>query len=371
MDARYAEFLRDDPSFETRVGRLAGLLTPDPKGITLLAMEPDVAYGRLDLYQRVTHVAGGLMPPSGHVWRYLDGDYGMPGLLHQTGAVRQAPDKTYVKTVFGAEIGDALAARGIRLSASLRTRSRSLTRILGEWRPRKDTPITPPYGAYIVIGLLMSQPDRTLSMIEVTKSCPEISKGAVQRVVYSLGEAGIITYEPGHGMDKARVGANASTPLVWRELVSPIGTIAEDGNADGIPDFSFPLRAYREDPTRMQHDVQDLLTIYERERTMAPPSSTNIDQILLSLAERHTFSHLEAVRQVNMERLAADKNAVPDEAVQKRLDRLLEEGKLVETRRGACPVYRSSGPTPEAERRRVETFLAEYRRVREAQGETF
>ena len=139
MESKYAGFLEANPTFQERVEAFtSGLLTPDPKPVVLWSMEERVSYTVGELHQQVKEFVGDRLPISyPAMWSYCRGTGQHPSVLERFGFVANEMDGVisgpfaFEKTAAGADFGDAIAARAMRLCGRLTSKYRSLLRIFG------------------------------------------------------------------------------------------------------------------------------------------------------------------------------------------------------------------------------------------------
>ena len=131
--AKYKLFREKNPDFKSRVEAiLNGILSPDPKGIALQAMDPRKAYTKTELYENVLEFCGlneEEFPLTDSMWVYFNGNprQRRKGSLKEIGAVvelKVKPKRTryaktyaiaYQKTDAGKDFGDPAIALGTYL----------------------------------------------------------------------------------------------------------------------------------------------------------------------------------------------------------------------------------------------------------------
>lgn len=202
MDSKYSGFLEDNPTFQDRVEALtSGLLTPDPKAVTLWSMEPDVSYTVGELHRQVKEFAGGALPISyAAVWSYCRGNGRWPGALEKFGLVTNEMNEgtlgpfAFAKTPAGADFGDAIAARALWLCGKLRSRYRSLLRIFGAPHKNGAAKARRGFAVYRVVKLLAEQPERVYRKTDIA-DLTGVSMNVLVLALNTLGRAGAINYE--------------------------------------------------------------------------------------------------------------------------------------------------------------------------------
>jgi hypothetical protein len=209
MNPKYSDFLERNPTFQERIEAFtSGILTPDPKVITLWSMEPGSFYTQGELYSRVKEFAGGGFPicrPA--VWSYCNGHPGqVEGSLYTVGAVVKDEIEiietgegplvtvTYAKTPAGEDFGDAIAARALRVSRKLSSRYRSMARIFGGTNKSKKAKLRKGFAVYKVVKLLAQNPRKEYRALDIEVETKLPTK-ALSDTLNSLGDAGIIDYE--------------------------------------------------------------------------------------------------------------------------------------------------------------------------------
>jgi len=210
---KYKLFKKANPDFQSRIEAFtSGILTPDPKGITLWSMDPLRAYTQLELYLSVCSFSGcepetrefPLMRRS--VWQYCNGK-GRGGSLEKIGAVVKLKVKRrgnkyvtgYQKTDAGEDFGDAIVARGTYLVNRFSERRNkpnlySLWKILGGPSKSERVGHRRGYAVYKIIKLLYENEGEKLTCSEIAKEA-KIATITCSHVLNDLGNVGVIDYK--------------------------------------------------------------------------------------------------------------------------------------------------------------------------------
>lgn len=202
MDSKYSGFLEANPSFQERVEAFtSGLLTPDPKLVSLWSMEEGVSYTAGELYYQVKEFVGDRLPicrPA--MWSYYRGADRCPGPLKKFGFVANELDEavagpvTFEKTPVAADFGDALAARALWLSGKLTSKYRSMLKIFGGPQKNEDAKSRRGFVVYKVVKLLAEQPENVFRTTDVA-DLTGISATILTLALNTMAEAGTIDYE--------------------------------------------------------------------------------------------------------------------------------------------------------------------------------
>ena len=221
--AKYKLFREKNPDFKSRVEAiLNGILSPDPKGIALQAMDPREIYTVTELYENVLEfcdVSEEEFPLSvDGVWGYFYGHSSRrrEGSLKEIGAVvelKVKPKRTryaktyataYQKTDAGKDFGDPAVALGTYLVNEFEKKKNkvkygSLQRILGSPHKSKDARARRGYGVYKIVELLAKNSDSEFRWKDIAKELKEeLDESTVSSILNSLGEAGVVDYKSPH-----------------------------------------------------------------------------------------------------------------------------------------------------------------------------
>lgn len=202
MDLKYSGFLEVNPTFQDRVEAFtSGLLTPDPKLVSLWSMEDGVSYTEGELYRQAEKFVGDRLPISyPAMWSYYRGTDRWPGPLKKFGFVANELDGaiaspvTFEKTPVAADFGDALAARALWLSGKLTSKYRSMLKILGGPQKKGNAKARRGFVVYKVVKLLAEQPEHVFRATDVA-DLTGISATILWLALNTMAEAGTIDYE--------------------------------------------------------------------------------------------------------------------------------------------------------------------------------
>jgi len=212
----YEEFKKANSTFQSRIEAfLSGILAPDLKGLTLQSMEPEVAYTKRELYERVCEFCE-FQPrdfpvTSNTVWKYC---YGHPhkrikGSLHSIGTVVELKIKrkvtpykevyavAYQKTDAGEDFGDPLVALGTYTVNRIRkegAKYASLQRLLGSPTKSPNAPCRAGYTTFMIVRFLANNSDEEFRKEDILAELPELNRGTISSTLIRLGNAGIIKY---------------------------------------------------------------------------------------------------------------------------------------------------------------------------------
>ncbi len=218
MDSKYSGFFEANPTFQERMEAFtSGLLTPDPKLVSLWSMEEGVSYTAGELYHQVKEFVGDRLPicrPA--MWSYYRGTSRCPGPLKKFGFVANELDEaipgpvTFEKTPVAADFGDALAARALCLSGKLTSKYRSMLKIFGGPQKKEDATARRGFVVYKVVKLLAEQPENVFRTTDVA-DLTGISATILTLALNTIAEAGTIDYESPY-RDK-----DGHTPKGWAQ----------------------------------------------------------------------------------------------------------------------------------------------------------
>ena len=213
--AKYKLFREKNPDFKSRVEAiLNGILSPDPKGIALQAMDPRKAYTKTELYENVLEFCGlneKEFPLTDSMWVYFNGNprQRRKGSLKEIGAVvelKVKPKRTryaktyataYQKTDAGKDFGDPAVALGTYLVNEFKNlKYHSLQRVLSYPQRGRDRKYRRGYSIYKVAELLAKNPDSEFRWKDIVEELEgELSSIAISSALNSLGEVGVIDYQ--------------------------------------------------------------------------------------------------------------------------------------------------------------------------------
>lgn len=219
---RYRDFVdpeRTGAPYDPRQGleRLMGILSPDPKGIVLAAMDQDWYGGRSQLQARIFSWLEGLGLPisiwplsAPSNWNYIarkdeNGEI-VDGSLVELGAViKKAEDPfqvLYQRSVAGGELAISLVQQSVRFVS--RAREITQTKVQGKtphkfdsmWRVigavNSSTGLRRPLAIFDTIDFLVHNPGKQRK--EDLKDGTDLSEGRLNLILESLGNFGIIDY---------------------------------------------------------------------------------------------------------------------------------------------------------------------------------
>ena len=207
----YEEFLKANQDPQSIIQALtSGILTPDPKGLILLAMNPKEAYTRKELYERVLDFYGlGLIEfplTAGAAWGYLNGSKGVKGSLESIGAVVRLRIKesggnyvtAYQKTDAGRDFGDPTVAIGtyvVNELSRMKAKYCSLWRILGACHSKYE--YRRGFVVSRIIKLLAENPESKFTLTEISNEL-KLDQTTASHALNSLAKAGVIGYFSPH-----------------------------------------------------------------------------------------------------------------------------------------------------------------------------
>lgn len=214
MKSEYSEFAETYPSFKERLDAFVTMVTPDPRPITLLAMQPGAAYTKQQLFHEVEALADTSinLDPSVY-WTYCNGGGTTEGALHKVKAVVQVSPgrgyKTpfYSKTHIGSDFGDPLAARTLLAYGNMDLDKKSIMRTFGGWVHNGATSESRSLIIYNLIETLAHDPTRTYREADLER-LTNISFDALSIVLNELGRAGVIKY---HSPKRDKEGASTNS----------------------------------------------------------------------------------------------------------------------------------------------------------------
>ncbi len=206
---------RGSGGFQLRVEALtSGVLSPDPKAITLWSMQSDVRYTKAELYKQVMRFADldELPLTSTATWGYCNGAGNWEGSLSSIGATVKVEVTTvmtatgpkaayaYEKTGAGSAFGDPAAALGIAFVNELLEHGKptplSLLRIFSSSNKTEDASARRGFSVYMITRLLANSPDTEFDNGAIVKKLEKLglTRDAVSFALSSLGASGMIAY---------------------------------------------------------------------------------------------------------------------------------------------------------------------------------
>ena len=218
----FDEFRKSNPTFQSRIEAFtSGILSPDPKGITLQSMNPLRAYTTIDLYNQVCTFCGfdpilREFPLTQYsMWEYCNGNPSRryKGSLDSIGAVvklkvkkRQTPYRTiyakaYQITDAGEFLGKPLVARGTHVVNEIIKRKpkySSLWRLLSAASKRPEARYRAGYTRYKIIELLSKNPKDEFRREDIIHELRELDDIVISNTINSLGKTGAIEYYSPH-----------------------------------------------------------------------------------------------------------------------------------------------------------------------------
>lgn len=208
MEEKYSDFGKKNPTLQDRIEAFtSGLLTPDTKAITLLAMAPGELYSHNPLYKRVVEFSGGYFPvkDTSAWWYVYAGPSHTNGTLTNFGftesdyvtlktVVGEKQAIAYRKTSAGQDLGDAVVALAIRASRMLDSKYKSMWKIFGSARKHIDSNTRRGYKIYQVIKLLAQNLTKVYTETDL-EDMTGYQRSTLSYILNGLGFAGIIDYQ--------------------------------------------------------------------------------------------------------------------------------------------------------------------------------
>ncbi|MFZ8830378.1 MAG: hypothetical protein ACO2OO_02940 [Candidatus Aenigmatarchaeota archaeon] len=210
----YEKFIEANPTPQSRIDAFTnGILSPDPKGLALLATDPEKAYTKKELYDQFLNFYGldKLPITKDAVWAYFKGDLSNSlrgSSLEAIGTVVKLRIKkitvnyvtAYQKTDAGRDFGDPIVAIGTYVVNKLSEMNAgycSLWRILGAAQVPKEIEHRRGFRVYQIIKFLAENQESKFTQAEI---CDELGIGYVSAsyILKHLGKAGVIYYFSSH-----------------------------------------------------------------------------------------------------------------------------------------------------------------------------